>query len=845
MIAKKNAVSQAQFNFSETAEENLRAPGYIQPHGVALVFQEPQFEILQISNNTGKILGFHADVLIGRSLEIILGKNQLTKLKEALLQEELTTVNPLRFNLRVIDKDVAFDGTLHRLDQLIVLELEPSISEQTFTFLNFYHLIQSSVRKIHNTKDLPQLSQVVVQEIRQITGLDRVMFYRFNEQGHGTVIAESKRADLAALLGLNYPATDVPEQARKILVQGAIRLISNIEAESATLIPAYNPLIEQPLDLSCTVLRGVSPCHIKYLKNMGVATSLSIPLVKDNQLWGLIACHHYTPKYLSYEVRSACEFLGQTISVELVSKHNNEDFNYQSKSTSIQAKILESISTEENLIDGLGKEKANLLDLINASGVAILIDDDLLVAGKTPDTETIQSLVTWLENNYRQNSFFQTDSLCKLHPRYQEIKDLASGLMAISLSETQRKYILWFRPEVLQTVNWAGNPQESIQEQKDGSLTLSPRQSFQLWQEAVKFTSLPWKSDEIGAALALRKAIRKITLRKADKLAQLYKALQESETREREKANQLEAAWQKLQHTHQQLVKSHTQLVQSEKMSSLGQLVAGIAHEINNPVNFIHGNLLHTQRYVEDLLETLHLYERHYPSPVAEIQAQVEEIDLEFLVEDVARMLTSMQSGSRRIRNIVQSLRNFSRLDESALKDVDIHKGLDSTLLIINHRLQEKSERPEIEIIKEYGSLPRVECYSGQLNQVFINILNNAIDELEFVHGKKARKDKKKSLDHQLKSNPQILIRTELINSEWVVIKIADNGYGITTDIINQIFDPFFTTKSVGQGTGLGLSISYQIVVERHGGQLLCHSTPGQGAEFTIKIPLRQTEKLA
>ena len=307
---------------------------------------------------------------------------------------------------------------------------------------------------------------------------------------------------------------------------------------------------------------------------------------------------------------------------------------------------------------------------------------------------------------------------------------------------------------------------------------------------------------------------------------QVLEALRQSEGQYRSQAAQLEKAVRDLHETQ-------TQLIQTEKISSLGLLVAGVAHEINNPISFIYGNITHAGQYAQDLLNLLHIYQEKYPAPVSEIEAAAEDVEIDFLMEDFPRILESMKVGADRIRDLVVSLRNFSRLDESEMKQVDIHEGIESTLLILQHRLKATASSPAIKVIKEYGDFPKIECYAGQLNQVFMNILANAIDALEEYNSKRSSKE--------IYCCPNtIWISTYAVSSDTVAIRIPDNGPGINQEVIRKLFDPFFTTKPIGKGTGLGLSISHQIVVEKHRGKLQCFSGPEKGAEFLIEIPICQ-----
>ncbi|MDH6061224.1 ATP-binding protein [Chrysosporum bergii ANA360D] len=516
-----------QFDISNCNKEPIHIPGLIQPHGVIFTLKEPDLTILQVSDNTFNLLGVQPQELLNKNLSYLLESDQITIIKDCLHQEDLPIVNPLELTINVDNQPVHFDGIIHRWHPVLILELEPTISVRNNGFFKFYHLVKVAMSKLQLASSLTEVGQIIVKEVKKITGFDRVMLYRFDENWNGKVIAEDKPEYLTAYLGLHYPASDIPTQARKLYSQNWLRLIPNTYYQPAAIVPINNPLTDQPLDLSRSVLRSVSPLHIEYMHNMGVTASMSISIMKDGKLWGLIACHHQSPKYIPYEIRNACEFLGQITSLEMAAKEDSEDVESKIRVKSCYSKLVEYMSSENSFIDGLINLQPNLLNLVNAQGAAVYFHDSYFTLGKTPEQQDIQDLIQWLSQN-QQEEIFYTDSLSQVYPQAEKFRDVGSGLMALSISKGQKNYVLWFRSEVIQTVNWGGNPNKPVEVTENGSIHLSPRKSFELWKEMVLLKSLPWKSYEVNAALELRSAIIGMVLRKADQLAQLNIELERS-----------------------------------------------------------------------------------------------------------------------------------------------------------------------------------------------------------------------------------------------------------------------------------------------------------------------------
>ncbi len=509
---------------SKGDREPIHIPGSIQPHGVLLVLQEPDLRILQVSQNVTQFLGITPQALLNQTLTALLG-NQSSQLLNNCLNGDFEHINPLKLSWKTAERDYHFNGIFHRFEDLIILELELNSVFEKEDFFKFYQMTKNIILKIQKANSLIAMSQILAEEVRTLTEFDRVMIYRFAEDASGQVIAESKRENLVPYLGLNYPSLDIPQSARKLFQKNILRFIPDVNYQPVEL--PVRPDTQQPIDLSLAFLRAASPCHLQYLKNMGVRGSMTISLTYQNILWGLVACHHYTPQYLAYETRTACEFLGRVMSSELGSKQDYEDLESKVRIKTLSNKLFDALVIEEDWGEGLAKVDSHLLRLVSASGAAILQENRLILVGKTPSESTVFEIAEWVKDQL-EGDLFYTHSLAHLEPKFVSIKETASGLLVLSLTRIQANLILWFRPEILQTVNWAGNPDSNVKVEADGSLTLSPRTSFTLWKETVKLKSWPWQKAELEAAIDLKSTIVGLVLRKAEELAQLNLDLQRS-----------------------------------------------------------------------------------------------------------------------------------------------------------------------------------------------------------------------------------------------------------------------------------------------------------------------------
>jgi two-component system, chemotaxis family, sensor kinase Cph1 len=500
----------------------------IQTHGVVLVLQEPELTILQVSSNTKPHFGRTPQQVLEAGIEKLFDDFQLDQLRQGLARENLEQMNPSKVWVRKQGDDYGvFDAIAHRnRDGHLVLELEPAMIQDNIPFLSFYHLARASINQLQTTATLGEFCQIIVQEVRQVTGFDRVMLYKFDTDGHGEVVAEEKIDELEPYLGLHYPESDIPQPARQMFLSNWIRVIPDTQAEPVSLYPRHNPLTGQPTDLIQSILRSPYACHREYLHNMGVGASLTISLMKDDKLWGLIACHHRSAKLVPYEVRKACEFLGRVIFAELSTREEEADYHYRMRLSQVQSSLVQAMAESDHFITALTQHQPNLLDLAAAQGAAIYFNGEWTTLGRTPATEELNYLVQWL-GKHVQDDLFYTASLPLVYSDAERFKQVASGLLAIPISK--RSYVLWFRPEVIQTVNWGGDPNQAYDLDESGDEPrLCPRKSFALWKQTVQLRSLPWQAVEIKAALELRKSIVNIVLKQAEELAILAQDLERS-----------------------------------------------------------------------------------------------------------------------------------------------------------------------------------------------------------------------------------------------------------------------------------------------------------------------------
>ena len=485
------------------ANEPIRTPGAIQPHGVLLTLSEPEMRVVQVSANVQALLGKAVDAVLDAPLALLLGEDYAQQVQLAAQQHHPLDAPELYFTLN----GGVFEGFVHRHQGVLVLELEvqakPIESQGADGRLNN---LGRMLQRLHAAKSLEALYDVSVKEIQAITGYDRVLIYRFEEEGHGQVIAEASSPSMEVFQGLFFPASDIPEQARELYRTNWLRIIPDADYQPVPLVPKLRPDIGQPLDLSFASLRSVSPIHCQYMKNMGVLSSMSISLLKGDKLWGLISCGHRQPLHVPHELRSACQTIGQVLSLQISAMEALEVSRQREEKVDTLALLNQAmIDSPENVFDGLAQQPALLMALTHAGGVAIIEDKQLHRYGNCPEPEEIRALHKWLQSSSQK--VFSSHQLSLVYPPAEAFTRVASGVLAMSLPKPVDNGVIWFRPEVKESINWSGDPSKPLNmEDSESGLRLRPRTSFEIWKVEMAGISTQWTPGDLFAANDLRRS---------------------------------------------------------------------------------------------------------------------------------------------------------------------------------------------------------------------------------------------------------------------------------------------------------------------------------------------------
>ncbi|MGA0556435.1 ATP-binding protein [Larkinella sp. VNQ87] len=513
----------SEINLTNCETEPIHIPGYIQAHGCLAAIDADDFSIQYVSETIDGLANQPAKELLGKPLDALLAKTDLpgddvkALLSLGIRDNAWSRINPHRF--RVNGKE--WNLIAHEHDGLILLEWEPAISAQSNLD---QQLIAEALTEVQSNRTLTELIQNTARRVKQIIGYDRVMVYRFGADWHGEVIAEEINPGVDSYLGLHYPASDIPRQARDLYKTNLVRIIADVNSSPSPIYSVADSVQNRPLDLTHSVLRAVSPIHIEYLKNMGVRASFSISLLYRGELWGLISCHHSTPKFVDYPARQAAKFVSQLLSSALEFRRNEEEQLFLFQIQQNEQKLNSHILKDWDIVAGLTQHPITAMHVTEATGAVLAFDNKFYPMGQTPTESAMAGITNWL-NTESFDTVFETDRLPELYPPAEGFRDVASGLLAVALSKELGEYLMWFKPEQVRQVTWAGNPDKPVTISENGQQHLHPRKSFEAWSQTVRNTAEPWKEAEVSVALKLREDVLQVVARKANEVRQLNERL--------------------------------------------------------------------------------------------------------------------------------------------------------------------------------------------------------------------------------------------------------------------------------------------------------------------------------
>ncbi|SDX90239.1 ATP-binding protein [Hymenobacter psychrophilus] len=643
--------------------EPIHIPGAIQPYGLLLCLAPDTHRIVQASANTAALLALPAETLLGRGLDCLFAGPRQAEVATWLptLREQPKL---LGVRLDALPGQPFFKLIGHQFDNLLWLELESVAEPEAARPLNLPSL-NDALAELLAAESVADFCQAAVRQVRDLTGFDRVMTYRFGADGSGEVVAEAARADLEPFLGLRYPATDIPQQARAMYLKNWLRFIPDVDYVPVPLVPAFNPLSARPPDMTYSVLRSVSPIHLEYLRNMGVAATMAISVIRDGELWGLIVCHHATPRLVSYELRDLCLFLGKTFSALLRGKEQADDYASQLRLREHQVHLFGLLAEAADFREALYDHLPAVQAVFDCGGLLVRFDGELRTVGSVPEPAQVTALLDWLHHEAPATAdVFATNSYVRHRPAGVAARATASGLLAICLDPTAGDYIVWLRPELLQTVTWAGR-QQKAEELRDGQVFLSPRQSFEAWSQAVENTATPWKPIELEAAREIRLRIADIRLRQLGEVQARARAL-----------NALNA----------ELARSNNDLDSFAYVAS---------HDLKEPLRGIHNYSIFLLEDYADQLDA----------------------------EGVNKLQTLVRL-SQRMEALIESLLRISRVGrlEPELQAVDVNQVVAEVLDLLHPRLTETGTTVSVPV-----ALPMVQADPVRLGEVFNNLITNAM----------------------------------------------------------------------------------------------------------------------
>ena len=520
------SLPQQKMDLTACDTEPIHIPGSIQPHGVLLVIKEPELTVVQVSANTSEHFGVGPEALLGQRIDLLLGEKEMNLFQAEVLPQDLEAAPqylppiPLGSNGRI------FERIIHRYQGQLILEFEWMMDTATTSILHS-GAMKLALARLQRAPNSREFCQMAAEEVRRFTGFEHVMVYKFLDDGAGVVIGEALSSGVESYLGLHYPAADIPQQARALYLKSWLRFKVDVADYSVPLVPHLNPISNAPLDLSYSVLRAMSPIHTEYLKNIGAKATMSLSIIREGKLWGLIACHHRSgSKYVPHNNRMSAEILAHMLSLQMTAKEDGEIHDYVLRLKTAQLALVEMMSAAADYKEGLLSAAADFVNWLNAGGVAFCDKYGVQSLGTTPDASWIADLTAWLAKNMTEE-IYATDSLSRSCAAFSDCSATAAGLLALRLGDSEPRYILWFRPEKAQAVHWAGDPSKSV-EAEDSGVRLTPRKSFALWVEQVKGRSVPWLACELEAVRSLRCSIYEIMARKADEIARLNVELERS-----------------------------------------------------------------------------------------------------------------------------------------------------------------------------------------------------------------------------------------------------------------------------------------------------------------------------